>query len=278
MKKFRLIFAPLICSALVSVTLCPDAGAVEPGEKTASLVIADGTADCGGALREAALSAAMRLPDYSVTIIKESREKAAESVVSGTAGMALLPESSVPENLNSTLTKKFFGRSAVILIVNNANPLYNISSEQLKDLLRGRIKTWQKLSASPYTVALYLPPPGCAGNALTAGFAAPELLSPSAYRAANVQELPLRVSLTDYSAAIVPYYEGLRLPPQVHTVKIDGIAPDAENFRSGKYPLCENIWLVCSSSAAASRPGEKLLKILAGPNFRTILSENQLFL
>ncbi len=132
------------------------------------------------------------------------------------------------------------GSYTVAILVNAANPISNLSTNQVQALFTGSLKNWKDVGGPDAPVQVYARDP-ISGTYL--GFK--ELAMANQSYAAGEKVLPSYQEIAD-AVAKDPNgigYCGLNLVthPGAKAVSIDGIAPTAANINSKKYPYARTL-------------------------------------
>ncbi len=244
----------------------------------ASIRIADGSRTADGAIRALAVEYGLENRDLSIQIDQVSSAEALCRVASGGADLALHLKVEGEKHASSLSkdTPRLYARSATVFLVNVANPVNGLASEQLKNIYTGKIRDWKSITGLDYSLHLYAPDAALPGDGLVRKLIKPVLITPQIYRTRSASEIPLLVSLNTYSLGIMPYLPALKLPENVRMLKVDGVAPSPENIVSGKYPVAEEIFI--SYPAEISPETAKFISRMKRLDFRKLLNENYLFL
>lgn len=138
------------------------------------------------------------------------------------------------------------GYYAVAIIVNSANPITDLSDEQVRDIFTGAINNWKTLGGQDAPIGVYIRDP-VSGAYL--GFQ--ELAMQRRPYSAGAK---LFTSYAQIAAAVaadkhgIGYVGGQRgQQPGVHAVSINGIAPSVISVNEGLYPYARQLRLYTDS-------------------------------
>ena len=146
----------------------------------------------------------------------------------------------------------------ILILVNQTNPVSNLSKQQVRDIFAGKITNWQEVGGEdrPIAVVTRLHCKSRPGHWKT--------ILPDAK---DFRKLRLDVSSADEMVKRVSDFEGaightgstweFEVGNKVKSITIDGIAPTAENLDKGKYPFYRQL-----SAVTDRHPSEAVLKII----------------
>lgn len=165
-----------------------------------------------------------------------------ERLIEGTASIAAasrpLSSAEVARLYEShdTLGVRFLiAQDALSVSVNAANPVRDLSRDQLRGLFTGTITDWQEVGVEPGAVSVIVRPPSSG----TQRFFRDHVLAGAPYAAsASVAATTRGVLQAVASDRFAIGYGGVayRIPGVVQ-VAVDGVEPTAENVGRGRYPL-----------------------------------------
>jgi len=162
----------------------------------------------------------------------------------GSLDFLLTTESSViPEN--SIVTP--VARQALVFYVSSDNPIKSLTSEQLKEIYRGKHIAWEELGGSKQPItAVQRGTPNAAQEYLEY-FIGDEISDPPRSVATGRNDI-FDYSVGDIGCAIYSP-ELFMYDDNIHLLEIDGVMPTDETINNGTYPLIMNV-------CAVSRPND----------------------
>ncbi|GAB4390370.1 MAG: hypothetical protein Kow0025_21930 [Thermodesulfovibrionales bacterium] len=136
---------------------------------------------------------------------------------------------------------------ALVVIVNEANPVDNVSTAQIKDVLTGKIANWKELGGADEPIKLYVRK----GKQSGVGLMAREILfgdpnqefSPSAEEKKSSGPVEAAIS-RDRQGVGITGVSSAKKREYLKVLSVDGVAPTKENIQSGRYPLYRPLYLV----------------------------------
>jgi phosphate transport system substrate-binding protein len=127
------------------------------------------------------------------------------------------------------------GAEGIAVIVNAANPIRALNSEDLPDLFSGRSQSWADVGGDAQEIVPVIPLPG---DGLRAGFEAMVMagarLSGGALLAPSPEAAQTIVAENVWAIGLVPLSA---VDDQARLVRIDGVLPEGTTVRDGRYPL-----------------------------------------
>ena len=166
-------------------------------------------------------------------------------------------------------------KGAIVFAVNTSVALAAISEEQVCEIYSGRARSWQAVGAGDHPVAAFTRPPTEVDpeviRAKVACFR--ELKEPETIKvmerggdmARALSETPHAIGMT--SMTVVEQSAG-----KVRALSLNGIAPLAENVRSGRYALTRDFMFVIKGEPSA--PVRKFVDFVQGPEGDRVIREN----
>ena len=210
-------------------------------------------------------------PDEAEGAVTASGDTAAAwgSILNGDADFALVYEA--PESLQSSINENnleitSIGRDALVFLVNNVNPVSNLTQEQLIGIYTGEITDWGSIGGKGPLKAFQRNE----GN--------------------GSQTLFLKLLMKDIKPmepliGLIPYPDGMGMMrgtavyngseesigytvfyyadqmyqnPAIKLLSVDGTAPSAKSIQSGNYPLINDFYAVIRAAEPIGSPARQL--------------------
>jgi len=151
-----------------------------------------------------------------------------------------------------TYTSTPIGREAFVFLVNEKNPVTNLSVKQVRDIYSGKIDNWQKVGGAPGKILAFQRNEGSGSQTAMqryvmrgASMRRPleieyhESMGGIVRRIADYRNLDHAIGYSfRYYATVMYSTPGIRL------LSIDNVAPTVENIRNGTYPFTGDIHMV----------------------------------
>jgi ABC-type phosphate transport system substrate-binding protein len=164
----------------------------------------------------------------------------------------------------------------VLIVVNRDNPVTNLSTEQVRQLMRGDITNWSEAGGKdePVVLVTRLHCKSRPGHWKTILPEAAEFRQ-KRLNVSSASDMVQRIS--DFKSAIGHIGSTWNFGPgsKLKAVSVDGYNPTAENLRAGKYPFFRNL-----SAVTDRKPSEDVLTVIrevqAGPAFDAVAKRYEL--
>ena len=184
-----------------------------------------------------------------------SRERI-DAARQGRIDIALASQVVPSELATQGLAAHEIAKSAVVFAVNAGVPVTSLSSRQICDAYRGGITNWRELGGPDLPLAVRTRPPAEVDAAIVLAGIECFRAASSASTVARVIDRPEEMAA---ELASVPGALGMTSMPfveqsgsRIKALALDGIRPDAESVRGGKYSLTRSSFLVTSASPSAA--------------------------
>ena len=147
------------------------------------------------------------------------------------------------KELESGIKEKPIAYDGMSVIINNENPVQNLTMEQIRDIYTGKITNWKEVGGEDTPIVLVSREDGSGTRDAfqeIVGF--------------NSEEISPQAQISDGSGSIktmvagnknaIGYISFSYVDDSVHAVSIDGVKPTAENVQNKKYKLSRPFLLV----------------------------------
>ncbi len=144
------------------------------------------------------------------------------------------------------------GFSGTAVVVNAANPVTNLSKEQIRKIYTGEITSWSELGGTDPTIRAYMREPNAATRQTFEAFVFGG--SVPSYGKNVIQQTEVEAMLTavnSFYGAIGIASTGSRTASdkRVKMINIDGVAPTQENIANGTYRIVRPLAVIYSNTA-----------------------------
>lgn len=175
-------------------------------------------------------------------------------------------------------------RDALVFIVNRDNPVSGLTLDQVRAIYTGKATTWKAVdggnvrgAADEKIVPLSRERDSGSEELFDALVTSPQPPEKGAGQVVQGSMSGPFNRLTTERAGLaysVYYFERfMAMSPYTKTIAIDGVAPTAENLRSGKYPLVAPIYAALRKDAPADGAARKLVRYLQSEEGQKLLEE-----
>jgi phosphate transport system substrate-binding protein len=164
---------------------------------------------------------------------------------------------------------------ALAIIANKANPVNNLTTEQIKKIYTGKITNWKQVGGKNAPLRLYVR----RGNISGVGYAIRQYI----FKDSNFEFVTNKKYITRSSGPLEkavekdPYAMGITgissaRKRKVKILNFDGKIPSYENVAKGKYTLYRPLYLV--TSASPSKKVKDFVKFASSKEGRKIIRDN----
>lgn len=169
-------------------------------------------------------------------------------------------------NIGTELDITPVGRDALVFIVNEDNPVQNLTQQQLIDIYTGKITNWQEVGGADLPIVAFQRPDASGSQSLfmkllmtdTEPMAAPTELRP-AEMGDLIEDLATYNNTDDAIGFSVFYYASyMYTQPGLRFVAVDGVLPSDETIADGTYPLLNEYYLAVRADEPADSPTMRL--------------------
>jgi len=191
--------------------------------------------------------------------------------MAGASRLPLKEELEVAQFRNVELNDYVIGAYSVAVVVNAANPVGNLTREQVRDIFTGVIQNWKDVGGPDAPIHLYLRDP------ISGTFMGFKELAMEGKSYASEEHL-----FTNYTAIVEAVgrdansigYSGFNPAPRAgaKAVTIDGVAPTAEAVNQGKYPYARTLHLY--TNKAKERPAAvDFIQFIRSPRGQEVMAQ-----
>ena len=178
------------------------------------------------------------------------------------------PES-VKEELKADgdpLDQKAIGRDALVFIVNEDNPVQNLTRQQLKDIYAGTITNWKDVGGKDQEIIAFQRRADSGSQTLFQKLliqGGPLMEAPTELAPTAMGELVDRIAEYNNSAnaigfSVYYYIDQMYSKPGLRLLAVDGVTPSNQTIADQSYPLCNEFYAAIRQDAAADSPERKI--------------------
>ena len=148
-------------------------------------------------------------------------------------------------------------KEAFVFFVNSANPVDNLTTQQIKDIYNGKTKNWQPLGGDDRRILAFQRPEGSGSQTLLQHIMGdtPIMEPLKEEYIGDMGGIGTQVANYNGEAGALGFsfkffLTGMlgRKDAPVKMLAIDGVYPTDENIRSGKYPFTTNLYAITLKS------------------------------
>jgi len=177
---------------------------------------------------------------------------------------------------------KVFGHDGLVFMGNKANPVKNLSSEQIRSIYSGKLKNWNKVKGGKNAdIIAYIRNPESGSqrlfeNLVWGGYDMPDFYqlgfkegdvdpdvgkrTKTITESDGMEEITRKVLINQYAIGfnIMSYIDSEFADSGLKLFSIDGFAPTTENFASGDYPYLTTSYVAIRADEPEDSPARKL--------------------
>lgn len=177
-------------------------------------------------------------------------------------------------DIGTELTVTPIGRDALVFIVNEANPVENLTQQQLIDIYTGKITNWSEVGGADMPIVAFQRPESSGSQSLFM-----KLLmandtptdAPTEYRPTEMGDLIEVLASYNNSAdalgySVFYYASYMYTQPGLKFVAVDGVLPSDETIADGTYPLLNEYFLAIRADEAEDSNTRLLYNWILSPD------------
>ena len=167
---------------------------------------------------------------------------------------------------DAQLEQKPIGVDALVFIVNEDNPVTDLTQQQLRDIYAGKITNWKDVGGQDLDIVAFQRRSDSGSQTLFRKLLIQggELMDPPTELApAAMGELVDSIAAYNNSAnaigfSVYYYIDQMYSQPGLRLLSVDGVMPSNDTLADGSYPLCNDFYAVIRPDAAADSPERQL--------------------
>ena len=175
------------------------------------------------------------------------------------------------EAANVQLEQKPIGVDALVFIVNEDNPVTDLTQQQLRDIYAGKITNWKDVGGKDQEIVAFQRGEDSGSQTLFKKLLIQgrELMTPPSELApAAMGELV--DSIADYNNSanaigfsVYYYIDQMYSKPGLRLLAVDGVTPSNETIADQSYPLCNEFYAAILQDSAADSPERRIYEWLS---------------
>ena len=155
-----------------------------------------------------------------------------------------------------------FGRDALVFVVNENNPVDNLTTDQIRDIYSGKITNWKEVGGEDAPIIAIQRNEGAGSQALIKKLVmkdVPMMEAPEEFVAGEMGELMTVVKSYDNSAnaigySVYYYAHDMEMAQGLKLLKVDGVEPCRETIRDETYPHLNAYYCVIAHDTPEDSP------------------------
>lgn len=151
------------------------------------------------------------------------------------------------------------GNDALVFLINAANPVKSLTTEQLKDIFTGKITNWKEVGGDDAEIIVFIRPENSGSHTLLRKLIIGKEDTAQA-QVINVETMEGMIEQmksydnAKYSIGYSVYYYTAKMmaDENVEVMQVDGVTPSDSTIKSGDYQLCNPFYCVTTEASAES--------------------------
>ena len=169
---------------------------------------------------------------------------------------------------------------ALVFMVNEANPVGNLTTEQLQKIYTGDITNWEQVGGHDVEIVAFQRNVQSGSQVLMDKLVMPGLISapaPSEYMPGEMGDLIVGLRNFDGAASAIGYTvyyyaNDMKMAEGLKILSIDGVAPGDRTIASGEYPFVNPYFAAIRKDAPADSPERILYNWLLSDEGRSLIT------
>lgn len=196
-------------------------------------------------------------PDASIVISGGGTARGYKAILDGTADIAMA-SGVVPEEIADEINRRgiklhstTLSYGAIVTVVHPSNAIGNLSMKQLRNIFTGRVNNWKEVGGKNAPIKVLIGPPtgGITDTWKRLILGEEDTYTPSGIVMNNIDRIE---QLAKEPLAITFLTIGTENNPHLKILKVDGVSPNADTVRSGRYPLRAPLMMVTTETPSAA--------------------------
>lgn len=166
-----------------------------------------------------------------------------------------------------------FATDALVFVVNQDNPVDNLTTEQLQKIYTGEITNWKEVGGNDLEIVPFQRNQGAGSQTMfeklvmegLTPMEAPEAWIPDSM--AGLMDAVREYDNTPAAIGFTVYYyaNDMEMAQGLKVLSVDGVLPDAQSIRQGTYPFLNPYFVAIDQNTAADSPTWILYDWVLGP-------------
>lgn len=170
------------------------------------------------------------------------------------------------EEIGTELDVTPIGRDALVFIVNEDNPVQDLTRQQLVDIYTGKITNWSEVGGADLPIQAFQRPEASGSQSLFMKLLMTDeepMDAPTEYRPSEMGDLIEVLAEYNNSAdaigySVFYYASYMYQKPGLRFISVDGVMPSDETIADGSYPLLNEYYLAVRADEEEGSPTMKL--------------------
>jgi phosphate transport system substrate-binding protein len=187
-------------------------------------------------------------PDIAVTIQGGGSALGVQAALSGAAQIGMADLVQLPPEAQA-LTSVVVARDGIAVVVNNSNPLKDLTMEQIRGIFSGKISNWKELGGADHTITVVSREAGSGTRSSFEKIVTGVLLTKDAIIQDSNGTIRETVAMDENAVGYLSH--GL-LNEKIKAVTVHGTACTTEEVVAGRYPIVRPVYLLTKGEPAGA--------------------------
>jgi hypothetical protein len=171
------------------------------------------------------------------------------------------------------------GRDALVFLVNAANPVRNLSSQQIVDIYAGNITNWREVGGAGASIIAYQRNQGSGSQTMMQKLVMKDTEMAEAPPEMVIGEMGYLLSVVasynngEHALGYNVYYYVSRMAPdeRIRLLSVDGVAPQNSTIKDGSYPFVNDFYVAVRKNSPPGSPERVLFEWLQGEEGQALI-------
>lgn len=264
----------LVMSCLLVGTLAVGCGSSGNESKNENVITVSGSTSVGPSVELVAEKFMANNEGISVEVQQLGSSAGIKNAVEGVTEIGMASRDLKQEEKSAGLTETEMAIDAIAVITNKANPVKNLSKEQVKDIYTGKITNWKELGGNDSPIVVVSREDGSGTRGAfeeIVGYESAELTKDATIGngSGNIK------STVEGNENAIGYVSGSYVDEKVNLLTIDNQEMTDENIKAGNYPIARPFLLVYKEDKI-SENSKKFIDFILSDEGQAIVEEEGL--
>lgn len=264
----------LVMSCLLVGTLAVGCGSSGNESKNENVITVSGSTSVGPSVELVAEKFMANNEGISVEVQQLGSSAGIKNAVEGVTEIGMASRDLKQEEKSAGLTETEMAIDAIAVITNKANPVKNLSKEQVKDIYTGKITNWKELGGNDAPIVVVSREDGSGTRGAfeeIVGYESAELTKDATIGngSGNIK------STVEGNENAIGYVSGSYVDEKVNLLTIDNQEMTDENIKAGNYPIARPFLLVYKEDKI-SENSKKFIDFILSDEGQAIVEEEGL--
>lgn len=265
----------LIMGTILVGSLAVGCGAKEEDASKSAKITVSGSTSVGPVMEVEAEKFQAANEGITVEIQQVGSSAGIKNTIDGTSEIGMASRDLKDEEKAAGLTETEIAIDGIAVILNIKNEVKNLTVDQIKDIYTGKITNWKEIDPTKDAPIVVISREEGSGTRDAfqeiIGYTSEDLIGEALISNAN-GAIKQTVAGNKNAIGFVSFEY---LDDKINVVNVEGVAPEADNVKSGEYKISRPFLLV-DKEENLSEEGQKLINYILSEEGQNIVRENKL--